>query len=466
MQIRNPRTGEYDYEIVEASVNQVGIVADNLRKHQACWWESGIEYRIEQLQLFSAEIIKVRAELINVIAQDTGRLSESEIEVDTLVQTIARWCNDAPKLLDVVPARPASVHFLEIQQQYYPFEVVGVISPWNFPLLLSFVDAIPALLAGCSVLIKPSEITSRFVGIIEDILAKVPKLKNILALVTGGGETGQAVINNVDTLCFTGSVATGRRVGEACAKLFIPAFLELGGKDAAIVCADADLDIASSAICWGSMVNAGQSCMSIEKVYVDRSVANEFKERLVKKVSQLRHNYPSINIGEIGPVISDKQVLVIQEQFQDAKDKGARFLCGGAVINLGGGSYCQPSVIDNTTHNMLIVTEETFAPVLVLEEFSTEQEVIKLANASQYGLSSAVFSKDIEKAHDIARKLIVGGISINDAALTGFVHEAEKQSFGLSGLGGSRMGAESIRRFIRKKAILTNTGVRSPWWFE
>ncbi|SEL24163.1 Acyl-CoA reductase [Colwellia chukchiensis] len=465
MQIRNPRTGIYDYDLTEFSAEQVEKIAVNLRKEQSLWWQSGLEMRIEQLQLFAAEVVKAKPELVKAIEEDTGRWSESELEVDALVQTITRWCNDAPKLLDVVPARPASIPFLEIEQQYYPYPVVGVVSPWNFPLLLSFVDAIPALLAGCALLIKPSEVTSRFVETLSVVLAKVPQLQKVLALVTGGGETGQAVTNNVDILCFTGSVATGRRVGEQCAKLFIPAFLELGGKDAAIVCADADLDIASSAICWGSMVNAGQSCMSIERVYVDSKVAEEFKQLLVAKVSNLKHNYPAIKTGQVGPVISDKQVAVIEQQFQDAKQKNARFLCGGEVVNLGGGVYCQPTVVDNITPDMLIGVEETFAPVLVIETFSSEQEAVNLANATKYGLSGAVFSQDIEKAHNIAKQLIVGGISINDTALTGFVHEAEKQSFGLSGLGGSRMGDESIRRFIRKKALLTNTGVRSPWWF-
>ncbi|MGI2024525.1 aldehyde dehydrogenase family protein [Shewanella glacialipiscicola] len=465
MQIRNPRTGKYDFDLVEFSAEQVKKIASNLRQHQAAWWQSGLELRIEQLQLFAAEIVKAKPELVKAVAEDTGRWSESEIEVDALVQTINRWCKDAPKLLDVVPARAASIPFLEIQQQYYPFQLVGVVSPWNFPLLLSFVDAIPALLAGCAILIKPSEVTSRFVKVLADVLAKVPQLQNVLAVVTGSGETGQAVTNNVDILCFTGSVATGRRVGELCAKLFIPAFLELGGKDAAIVCADADLDIASNAICWGSMVNAGQSCMSIERVYVDRRVAKEFKQLLVEKVSKLRHNHPTMTEGQVGPVISDKQVAVIEEQFFDAKQKNARFLCGGELVNLGGGVYCQPTVIDNITPEMLIATEETFAPVLVIEEFTSEQEAVTLANNSKYGLSGAVFSQNIAKAHAIAHQLNVGGVSINDAALTGFVHEAEKQSFGLSGLGGSRMGAESIRRFIRKKALLTNTGVRSPWWF-
>ncbi|GMA82148.1 hypothetical protein GCM10025855_16810 [Shewanella glacialipiscicola] len=342
MQIRNPRTGKYDFDLVEFSAEQVKKIASNLRQHQAAWWQSGLELRIEQLQLFAAEIVKAKPELVKAVAEDTGRWSESEIEVDALVQTINRWCKDAPKLLDVVPARAASIPFLEIQQQYYPFQLVGVVSPWNFPLLLSFVDAIPALLAGCAILIKPSEVTSRFVKVLADVLAKVPQLQNVLAVVTGGGETGQAVTSNVDILCFTGSVATGRRVGELCAKLFIPAFLELGGKDAAIVCADADLDIASSAICWGSMVNAGQSCMSIERVYVDRRVAKEFKQLLVEKVSKLRHNHPTMTEGQVGPVISDKQVAVIEEQFFDAKQKNARFLCGGELVNLGGGFTVNP----------------------------------------------------------------------------------------------------------------------------
>lgn len=466
MKIRNPRTGHLDFSLRVVSHDEVAQLVSQLRSSQPQWWQLGMAGRVKVMHNFSEQLVAHREALIAAVAEDTGRWAESELEVDVTINTIHRWCKDAPELLAEAPPRKAHLPFLEIQPSYLPFDVVGVISPWNFPLLLSLVDAIPALLAGCSVIIKPSEVTSRFVAPLQEVIKSTPELSSVLKLVTGAGETGQAVIQHVDTLCFTGSVATGRRVGELCAQQFIPAFLELGGKDAAIVCDDADIEVASSALCWGSMVNAGQSCMSLERIYVHENIADEFISRLVEKVKKLRHNYPDIKVGEIGPVISDKQVAVILQQLDDALQKGARALCGGHLLQLGGGFYCEPTVLDQVNKDMLIVTEETFAAIVVVQRVQSNEEAVQLANDSKYGLSAAVFSQDMANAYQIAAALKAGGISINDASLTGFVHEAEKQSFQCSGMGGSRMGAESIRRFIRKKSFIRNTGVASPWWFK
>ncbi|MCC5825051.1 aldehyde dehydrogenase family protein [Alkalimonas sp.] len=466
MKIRNPRTGRLDFNLNEVSLDEVAHLAANLRASQPLWWQLGMAARVKAMQDFAEQLAVHREALVAAVAEDTGRWSESELEVDVTISTIQRWCKDAPELLAEAPPRKAQIPFLEIQPSYLPFEVVGVISPWNFPLLLSLVDAIPALLAGCAVVIKPSEVTSRFVAPLQEAIRATPALAAVLQIVTGAGETGQAVIQHVDTLCFTGSVATGRRVGELCAQQFIPAFLELGGKDAAIVCDDADIEVATSALCWGSMVNAGQSCMSLERIYVHECIADAFISRLVEKVKKLRHNYPDIRVGEIGPVISDKQVAVIRQQLDDAFEKGARALCGGQVLELGGGFYCEPTVLDQVSNNMQIVTEETFAAIVVVQRVQSNDEAVRLANDSKYGLSAAVFSQDLANAYRISATLKAGGISINDASLTGFVHEAEKQSFQCSGMGGSRMGAESIRRFIRKKSFIRNTGVPSPWWFK
>jgi succinate-semialdehyde dehydrogenase/glutarate-semialdehyde dehydrogenase len=461
----NPRTGKEDFNVPVFSVQEVTDVAKTLRKNQINWWQLGIEGRIKVMLRFADELANHKDALVNALVNDTGRLSESVLEVDVTVSTIQRWCKQAPVLLDNGEARMAEIPFIELQQRYLPYSVVGAISPWNFPLLLSLVDIIPALIAGSSVLLKPSEVTSRFVAPLETVINLVPELKSVFAIVTGAGDVGQSVLNEVDSLCFTGSVPTGRKVGEACAKRFIPAFLELGGKDAAIVCENADIALAAKALCWGSMVNAGQSCMSLERTYVNKNVAEEFLAELVKCVNQLKHNYPDIKAGQVGPIISASQVGIVKTQLSDAKAKGAKVLCGGEVIELGGGQYCQPTVLSNVSDDMKIVSEETFAAILVVTVVDSDAEAIKLANASEFGLSAAVFSKDVDYAIGIAEKLEVGGISINDASLTGLIHEAEKQSFKYSGLGGSRMGAESIRRFIRKKAIIRNTGVPSPWWF-
>lgn len=465
MKIRNPRTGELDFDLSEFNTEQVQKIAASLREHQTNWWHQGLDTRIEVLLRFADKVAQNKPALINALVEDTGRAVESELEVDVTISTIQRWCKQAPDLLDCGSPRSAEIPFIELQQTYLPYSLVGIISPWNFPLLLSLVDAIPALLAGSSVLLKPSEVTSRFVEPLNRALSQVPELDKVISIATGAAEAGQAVIEQVDSLCFTGSVATGRKVGELCAKRFIPAFLELGGKDPAIVCETADVDLAAKALCWGSMVNAGQSCMSLERVYVHQAIAEEFIDKLTNEVAQLEHNYPDIDQGQVGPIISDKQVSIVKQQLDDARAKGAVFRCGGSVIELGGGHYCQPTVITNLRADMKVINQETFAAILPVIVVESDEQAVKMANDSEFGLSAAIFSKDVEYAKRLAAQLEAGAISINDASLTALIHEAEKQSFKYSGLGGSRMGAESIRRFMRKKAFIRNTGVPSPWWF-
>lgn len=465
MPIRNPRTGHYNYNLPLYSTENVTLAVTKLRKNQTAWQANTLEQRIAVVNKLTEALLVHKDELVNALVEDTGRYQESILEVDVVIKGIQRWCKEAPLVLFDKEEQQAEIPFLKIKQTTMPYQVVGIISPWNFPLLLSVVDAIPALIAGCSVVLKPSEVTSKFVEPLQNVLEQIPELNAVFSIVTGAGETGQAVIDTVDSICFTGSVATGQKVAAACAKRFIPAFLELGGKDPAIVCHNADPIIAAKALCWGSMVNAGQSCMSLERVYVHKNVANEFISELTQRVSQLTHNYPEVSQGDIGPIISDKQIDIVKAQLADAKAKGANILCGGNVVELGGGCYCQPTLLTNITSDMLVINDETFAAILPIIIVESDEEAIELANQSVYGLSAAVFSQDIDHAHNVASELQAGAVSINDASLTALVHEMEKQSFKLSGLGGSRMGKESILRFVRKKAHIRNTGVASPWWF-
>ncbi|XQW83447.1 aldehyde dehydrogenase family protein [Thalassotalea piscium] len=465
MMIRNPRTGVNDFSLPVCAADDVAFKVEQLRTNQKKWQELTIESRIFVLNKLIKGLSDNKDAITQALIDDTGRYNESILEIDVVIQGIKRWCEQAPSILDISEEKAAEIPFLKIKQTFLPYEVVGIISPWNFPLLLSLVDAIPALLAGCSVLLKPSEITSRFVEPFQKVINAIPDLADVFTIVTGDGSTGQSVIEQVDSLCFTGSVATGRKVAVACAERFIPAFLELGGKDPAIVCEDADVSLAAKALCWGSMVNAGQSCMSLERVYVHKAIADEFLTQLSDNVAQLKHNFPDIKQGDIGPIISDKQVEIVKLQLQDAKDKGAKVLCGGNVVELGGGFYCEPTVLTDVTPDMAVISQETFAAILPVIVVDSDQDALALANESVYGLSAAVFSQNIEHAEAIANALEAGAISINDASLTALVHEMEKQSFKLSGLGGSRMGKASIFRFVRKKAFIKNTGVASPWWF-
>ena len=466
IKVRNPRTGKIDYWITPPARDKLGAICNRLRETQVEWQQSSIESRIEVMQGWKQAVLSYKDELTDALVADTGRLSESIVEIESFISSIDRWCRLAPELLSA-EARTTAVPFIRLQQQLVPYPLVGVISPWNFPLLLSAIDTIPALLAGCAVVVKPSEITPRFMQPLAKTIASVPQLRDVLIYIEGAGDTGAALIESVDLVCFTGSVATGRKVAAAAAKRFIPAFLELGGKDPAIVLASADLELATSAILWGSVVNAGQSCLSLERIYVAESIFPNFVEKLIAKATSLQLVYPSLEEGQIGPIIAEKQADIIAEHLQDAVDQGAVVHCGGVVEKLAGGCWCRPTVLTQVNHGLKVMTEETFGPIMPVMSFSLPEESISLANDTIYGLSAAVFAGSPTEALKVANQLKAGAISINDAGLTAFIHEGEKNAFKFSGMGGSRMGTAALTRFMRKKAFLIKTdSIADPWWFK
>lgn len=463
IELRNPRSGEIEAQLPVTPVDAIHALAASLRAAQGAWAQQSIEARCARLAALADALQARREAFCEVLLADTGRWHESQIEVDGTIGAIRRWAAQAPHCLADDEPRQEAIPFIQTRQTWVPYPLLGVISPWNFPLMLTLIDAIPALAAGCSVIAKPSEVTPRFVPLLREALAEAG-LDHVVGLVVGAGATGQAVIEVSDTICFTGSVATGRKVGEACARRFIPASLELGGKDPALVLSDADIEHAARAIAWAGFVNGGQSCMSIERVYVEQAVAAPFIAALVKQAEALQLAWPDPKQGQIGPVIAASQIAVVRRQLEDARARGARALVGGALVEHGG-SWCPPTVLVDVDDDMLVMREETFATVLPVVVVADEDEAVARANAGEFGLSGAVFSQDPARAQRVARRLEGGGISINDASLTGMVQTAEKQSFKLSGLGGSRMGKASIRRFVRARALLINQGVASPWWF-
>lgn len=465
--VRNPRSGKVDYWIAPPTPEQLAAQCTRLREAQIDWQQGGLEQRIEALQQWKEAVLSQKDELTKALVADTGRLSVSVLEIDSFISGIDRWCRLAPELLAKEDEKATAIPFIRLQQEFVPYSLVGVISPWNFPLLLSTIDTIPALLAGCAVIVKPSEIAPRFIQPLLETIASVPKLRDVLAYVAGAGDTGAALIENVDLVCFTGSVATGRKVAEAAAKRFIPTFLELGGKDPAIALESADLELATSAILWGSVVSTGQSCLSIERIYVAEGIFDNFVEKLVEKAQHLPLAYPSLEDGEIGPIIAERQADIIAEHLSDALEKGAVVHCGGKIEELDGGLWCRPTVLTQVNHSMKVMTEETFGPIMPVMPFSTVEDAIALANDTIYGLSAAVFAGSQAQALEVAHHIHAGAININDAGLTALIHEGEKNAFKFSGMGGSRMGPAALKRFMRKKAFLIKSGaVPDPWWFN
>ncbi|MCH9696004.1 MAG: aldehyde dehydrogenase family protein [Gammaproteobacteria bacterium] len=462
LSIRNPRTGQFDYEIGVADATQIESVAANLRRAQRGWLDIGIDARIVVMQSWKAVLAESAEDIVGALVVDTGRRKAAEGELYGVLGMIDRWCEQAPGMLSNEEWPSQGMPDVALQQRQDPYPLLGVISPWNFPFLLSFIDAIPALLAGCAAIIKPSEVTPRFAAPVADTIAKVPALNDVLAFISGDGRSGSALVGNVDVVAFTGSVATGRKVAAAAAEAFIPAFLELGGKDPAVVLPGSDIERAATAILRASVTATGQACQSIERIYVHESQYQQFVDRLSAKAAATKLSYPDIGSGIIGPLIFDRQADIIEAHINDAIAKGAIVNTGGKVLHQGGGIWIEPTVLSNVDHNMAVMCEETFGPLMPVMSYDSEQQALQLANETHYGLSAAVFAPSEDAAIEFAEKIDAGGISINDAGMTAMIFEARKNAYKMSGIGPSRMGSTGMTRFFRQKALYLNRGAVIP----
>ena len=466
--VQNPRTGTVDYRIEPLGTAELSEIIGGLRQAQPVWAAMAPGERAGLLGAFAGKLVEHAEPIVGALMQDTGRLGLSKVEFGGILGTIERWANLAPKLIAETEAArtPAFVPGVEpgsIQTGTHlvPYPVVGVISPWNFPMLLGLLDAIPALAAGSAVIVKPSEVTPRWAAAVRAAVAEVPVLSDVFAIVDGDGSTGAALVPLADYVVFTGSVATGRKVAVAAAEAFVPISLELGGKDPMVVLGSADVKSAAATALRGSVVATGQACQSIEHVLVDRAIADEFVAELVAAAEQVRINHPDPTAGEIGPFIFPKQAAIVQRHIDDAVDRGAKVLTGGKVEIIDGGSYLRPTILVDVPADAEVLTEETFGPVIPVTVFDTVDEAVERANATRYGLSAAVLGGTAEEAAEVGRRINAGTITINDSSLTTMVWDAEEASFGYSGIGPSRMGESGLFRFFRRQALIEQSG---PAW--
>jgi succinate-semialdehyde dehydrogenase / glutarate-semialdehyde dehydrogenase len=456
--VRNPRSGALDFSFEEPSPEAIHASVSALRAAQRAWSAAEPERRAAAL-LTWASAIESDTALLDALCMDTGRYAIAALEIRAVVALIRRWAAQAPAILRATPSQgEASIPGIRYESLAQPMPVVGVISPWNFPLLLSMIDTIPALLAGAAAIIKPSEVAPRFAIEMNRLLASAPELQPVVRFVLGTGATGAAIVQSVDAVCFTGSVATGRSVAVAAAQRLIPAFLELGGKDPLIVLPGSDLERASDIALRASVQATGQACQSIERVYVPQADMREFTRLLVQKAERITLNTHDVRRGDLGPIIFAKQADIIEAQLADALSQGAQLLSGGKIERHADGLWLRPTILINVTHAMRIMTEESFGPIIPVMPYGDTDEALRLANDSEYGLSAAVIGPDLVSARAFAAHIEAGAVSINDAALTSLVFEAEKQAFKASGLGSSRMGDTGLTRFLRRKAYLTQHG--------
>jgi acyl-CoA reductase-like NAD-dependent aldehyde dehydrogenase len=455
--VRNPRTGAIDFYFTPASDQEIAELSTRLRQAQPEWGTAPMEHRVAVMGRWAERLAAHHAALVQADSIDTGYGQISKIAPDMIINAIKHSCVSAPAIMaqarraGTSPALPHITYDTILK----PYPLAGIIGPWNAPLMLSTLHAIPALFAGCAVMVKPSEVTPRFVKPMTETIAEVPELARVLSYVLGDGITGQAIIDNVDIVNFTGSVPNGRKVAEACARRFIPSILELGGKDPVIVTANADLERAASAVLRGAVTSTGQVCFSIERIYVQEAVHDRFVELLAARAAQVQLNYPDPESGHIGPFIFERQAHIVDAHLDDAVAKGARIVCGGKSENLGGGLYMRPTIVINVNHDMQIMRDETFGPVLPVMKYSSEDQAVRLANDTYFGLSAAVIGGSETEATRIASRIDAGLVSVQDTFLTfagsGVV---EWDSFRCSGMGGRGSG---FLRYMRKQAMVINT---------
>ena len=461
LEVRNPRTGEADHRIAVSSRAEVAERAARLRENQRGWEALGVAGRCGVMARWLGAVKARAAQIGEADAVDTGGCHTSYLQGFITMGNIGGWLEDAPKAFESLKwqGMSTSMPTVEIESQVVAYPHVGVISPWNAPLMLALLDAVPALFAGSAVLLKPSEVTPRVIATLFETVREVPELMAVFDYVTGPGEVGQAVIAEADTICFTGSVPTGRKVAVACAERLIPCNLELGGKDPCVVTASADLERAATAVLRGAVYATGQVCYSVERVYVHEGVHDAFVALLVERAKAVRLNADNPRAGHIGPFTFAPQAEIVKRHLADAVAKGATIHTGGEVEEIGGGLYMRPTVLTGVVHDMLIMQDETFGPCIPLMAYSNVEEAIRLANDTQFGLTASVLAGTEEEALAIGRRINAGAVFLQDTFLTfGKMRTIGTHSFGFSGLGGSRTGPESILRFVRRKALMTQHG--------
>lgn len=459
--VRNPRTGQIDFELAVTSSEEVAAKAQRLRKNQKAWAAMPLEARLGVMRRWLGEVAKRGNAIAEADAADTGGSHTSYLQGFITMGNIGGWIEDAEMALEKASfhGQSRSMPEVEVRTQLAPYPLVGVISPWNAPMMLALLDAVPALFAGSAVLLKPSEITPRFIGPLFETVAAVPELAGVFDYVMGDGGTGKQLIEQVDLVCFTGSVPTGRKIAVQCAERLIPCFLELGGKDPVIVTERADLERATTSVLRGAVHASGMVCFSIERIYVHESIHDAFVALLVEKALKVRLNSDDPRAGHLHPFTFAPQADIVVKHLADAVGKGATILTGGKVEEIGGGLYMRPTVLTDVNHDMQVMQDETFGPVLPVMKYSTVEQAVALANDTIFGLTASVIGGSEEDALPIARQVNAGAVFVQDTFLTfGKNRTIGTHSFGASGLGGSRTGPESIQRFVRRKALMTNHG--------
>jgi acyl-CoA reductase-like NAD-dependent aldehyde dehydrogenase len=467
----NPATNEVLREFECASESQVQAAVERARAAQADWAEIGVRKRIAVVREFQHRLHTRKSEIAGAITEEAGKPVAEALTTEVLVvlDTARFLIDNAYRLLadELVPHGNLAAKLKRGRLLREPYGVVGIISPWNYPFSIPAAETLAALVAGNAVVLKPSEFTSLVALELESLLHSAGVPPDVFQVVVGDGATGAALLHSqIGKLLFTGSVATGKRIAAVAAERLLPVVLELGGKDPMIVLEDADVDVASSAAVWGAFVNAGQACLSVERCYVHRGSYEPFVKACVEKTKRLRVGRGMDRDTDVGPMIHERQLRVVEAHVHDAVARGARVMAGGKRLPELGMNFYAPTVLMDVSQTMRIMREETFGPVLPVMAFDSDDEAVRLANDSEYGLAASVWTRDSARGDSIARRIRAGTVMVNDVISCFGISEAPHGGVKASGLGRTH-GRFGLEEMVRVKYLDTDRvpGMKKVWWY-
>jgi acyl-CoA reductase-like NAD-dependent aldehyde dehydrogenase len=469
--VDNPATGQLITTVPVLGAAELRAMAARARQAQPQWEAIGFEGRGRVMRRAQKWMLDNAERVLDSVVVESGKTYEDAQLADLgyTVSALGFWAKEAGKYLadERVPSwnNPVAAG-KKLVIRYVPVGLVGVIGPWNYPIANSFGDCIPALMAGNCVILKPSEVTPLSSLLMAEMMRECGMSEDVFQVATGEGATGAALIGEVDCVMFTGSSRTGKAVMRAAAEALVPCYLELGGKDPMIVCADANIERAANAAAFYSMNNGGQVCISVERCYVEEPVYDEFVARVTENVRGLRQGEPTaIGTVDVGAVIFPPQLDIIDDHVRDAVAKGATILTGGHGHSERG-RYFEPTVLVDVNHSMKCMTEETFGPTLPIMKIANADEGIRLANDSTYGLQASVWTGDIERGEALARRIEAGVVCVNDAQINYTALNLPMGGWKTSGLG-TRHGANGIRKYTKIQSLLVTRRAlkREPFMF-
>ncbi len=479
--VHNPATQEIIGTLPKLDADQIGAAVARAAAAQKRWAATSVRDRLRILARFGELLCDQKETVASVISREAGKPEAEALSTEILVvlDTVKYLRDHLPEFLrpETVPHGNPAMKLKRGTLLREPYGVIGIISPWNYPFSVPSAETLAALATGNAVVLKPSEFTPFSSLELQRLLRQAGLDPDLLQVITGDGAAGAALLTAaINKVVFTGSVATGKRVAQAAAGRLLPVVLELGGKDPMIVLEDADVDVASSAAVWGAFMNAGQTCLSVERCYVHEAIYEKFLEKCVEKTNRLRvgssqpraavpHGSSDAEI-DVGPMIHERQLQTVQAHVADAIARGARLLAGGKALPQLGPNFFAPTILADVTHSMTVMREETFGPVLPVRSFKTEDEAVALANDSEYGLAASIFTSNRRRGEALAHRIDAGTVMVNDVIACFGISEAPHGGVKSSGIGRTH-GRFGLEEMVWPKYVDSDRlpRMKKLWWY-